>query len=405
MALSAAIYTSIHDIPTAIWSWPSSVQTPFLSYEFLSALEDSGSVDALATSAEALHPARSQTGWLSCHLVLCIDDQPVIFLPVYQKFHSYGEYVFDHGWAHAYQRHGIPYYPKLINAIPFTPVTGARMLCHPEAAKRIAVAFDLVDEPSPIEYCLQQMIPSLCQQLQVSSFHSLFLPPSVSANLAPDLAQRRSVQFNWHNRDYVDFNQFLDAMTSRKRKSIRKEREKIRQQGVIIDWFSGEHLSGQVMEQFYPLYRSTYLKRSGHEGYLEPEFFQFLATRFANNTLVMLANVSGQTVAGALFLFNQQGLYGRYWGAHEDIDGLHFEVCYYQGIDFAIAHRIPLFNPGTQGEHKILRGFEPTFCFSNHYLCEQGFHLAVKEFVERESTDVDAYLKYAETLLPFKTSG
>lgn len=404
MALSAAIYTNIHDIPSAVWSWSTSAQTPFLSYEFLSALEDSGSVDALATTAETLYPAGSHSGWLSCHLVLSIGEQPIIFLPAYQKSHSYGEYVFDQGWAHAYQRHGLAYYPKLINAIPFTPVTGSRMLCHPDAAEQIIAAFDLVDEPYPIEYCLQQMVPSVTQHLQASSFHTLFLPPPVSTNLAPRFAQRRSVQFNWHNRNYVDFKQFLEAMTSRKRKSIRKEREKIAGQGITIDWYSGEHLTDQVMEQFYPLYRTTYLKRSGHDGYLEPDFFQLLAERLANNTLVMLARVADKTVAGALFFFDQQGLYGRYWGAHEEIDGLHFEVCYYQGIEFAIMHQIPLFNPGTQGEHKILRGFEPTLCFSNHYLCEQRFHHAVKDFVERESNDIDAYLKYAESLLPFKTN-
>ncbi|WP_353506887.1 GNAT family N-acetyltransferase [Aliiglaciecola sp. LCG003] len=369
---------SVDDISKEIWDELSKNQGLFCRYDFLAALESSGSVGA-------------DTGWLPNHLVAYQQESLVAILPLYKKTHSYGEYVFDFAWAEAYQRHQMDYYPKLVNAIPFTPVTGVRCL--------------FVQDIDQTEL-LQQMVLFINQQLSLlgmSSFHSLF-PTQASSELmqSAGCSQRKSVQFQWFNRNYVDFDDFLATFTARRRKSVRKERQKVLAQQVMIKRYSGAELSATEMNFFYLCYCQTYLKRSGHTGYLTQAFFNQLLDRMPENLLLVIAHKHDKPIAGALYLFDQDQLCGRYWGALENVDGLHFECCYYQGIEFCIEKHLDSFNPGTQGEHKILRGFEPIFCYSNHWLADETFQQAVNRFIEQETPQIETYKITAAQLLPFK---
>lgn len=401
MALSWQPILSVNDITQQQWRQLSDdnpdYSTPFLSYLFLKGLEISGSVDG-------------KTGWHSYHIGIfdSVDEDQkddaetevknlIGFMPCYLKTHSYGEYVFDHAWANAYQHHQVPYYPKLVACIPFTPVTGSRMLVDassPHSFEKIT-AFVLASTDNILE------------QARASSLHCLFLPKYQSDRLAEDkLLQRLSVQFVWKNRAYEDFDAFMQEMTSRKRRSIRKERTAAlaisETETVTIKRLTGDLLTTEVLADFYLCYQQTYLKRSGHTGYLTNAFFDYLQTKMRDNILIVMAYSSGKCIASALFFYNDEQLFGRYWGALQDVSGLHFECCYYQGIEFAIEKKLSQFNPGTQGEHKILRGFEPTFCYSNHYLQHPDFQAAVDDFLQREKIGVRQYKLQGESVLPFK---
>lgn len=401
MALSWQPILSVDDITQQQWRQLSDdnpdYSTPFLSYLFLKGLEVSGSVDG-------------KTGWHSYHIGIFdsvdedqMDDAEtevknlIGFMPCYLKTHSYGEYVFDHAWANAYQHHQVPYYPKLVACIPFTPVTGSRMLVDvssPHSFEKIT-AFVLASTDNILE------------QARASSLHYLFLPKYQSDRLAEDkLLQRLSVQFVWKNRAYEDFDAFMQEMTSRKRRSIRKERTGAlaisETETVTIKRLTGDLLTTEVLADFYLCYQQTYLKRSGHTGYLTNAFFDYLQTKMRDNILIVMAYSSEKCIASALFFYNDEQLFGRYWGALQDVSGLHFECCYYQGIEFAIEKKLSQFNPGTQGEHKILRGFEPTFCYSNHYLQHPDFQAAVDDFLQREKIGVRQYKLQGESVLPFK---
>lgn len=371
---------SIDTLSKACWDTLIQNQDPFCSYHFLAALEHSGSVG-------------EQSGWLPFHLVAYQDDTMVGILPLYKKTHSYGEYVFDFAWAEAYHRHQLDYYPKLISAIPFTPVTGHRCLT--------------VDEHDPISMQLK-MIEFINEQLPLlglSSIHILFPQRHLSEKLEnAGLAIRTSVQFHWNNKGYSDFSDFLSSFTARRRKNVKKERQKIAHQGISITRFHGDKLTEKEMDFFYLCYCQTYLKRSGHSGYLTQQFFQEILHTMKENILIVIATKGEKRIAGALYFFDNTHLYGRYWGALEEADGLHFECCYYQGIEFCIENHLHVFNPGTQGEHKILRGFEPTYCYSNHYLVEPSFNDAVIRFIRQETPGIHAYKTSAEKVLPFKCS-
>lgn len=377
-ALHFQFINSIDQVPKGFWQQTKNGADPFCNYHFLAALEHSGSVSA-------------ETGWLPHHLIAYQGDTPVGMLPLYKKNHSYGEYVFDFAWAEAYDRHGIDYYPKLINAIPFTPVTGPRLF-----------STELVDEKTLIAAMfayLKQQLP----ELNVSSIHSLFITETISQVLRGQACkQRLSVQFQWFNRNYASFDDFTAQFTARRRKTVRKERAKIAAQGIQIDRFHGAALQSQQMDFFYHCYRQTYMKRSGHSGYLSKRFFENILENMTDNILLVIASREQVPIAGALYFFNQQQLCGRYWGAIEEADALHFECCYYQGIEFCIEHNIDSFNPGTQGEHKILRGFEPIYCYSNHWLVDEQFQAAVGRFIDQETSGIHAYKQNAEQLLPFR---
>lgn len=351
---------------------------PFARRPFLHALEASGSVTA-------------DTGWTPHHH----EHDSGAILPLYRKDHSYGEYVFDWAWADAYARAGLHYYPKLLSAIPFTPSTGPRMLdadLEPEESRRAIASWI-------------EQLPDTCHREQASGWHLLFPDSNLLSQFAePEFILRKGCQFHWFNRDYQSFDDFLDRMTARRRKTIRKERRRVAEQGIEVRMIEGSAMTADWLARFYAFYHTTYLKR-GMRGYLSQDFFQRLCTELADHTAFALAFRGQELVAGALFFHDQQTLYGRYWGCIEDIDCLHFETCYYQGIDYAIAKGLRRFDPGTQGEHKIPRGFEPTATWSAHWLAHREFHELVRRHIRQERTHIDAYMAEAETLLPFKAQG
>lgn len=376
MKYTTAFHQSILDIPQSDWAELTRDAGPFLQYAFLRALESSASVG-------------DETGWQPYFLTIYRQEKLVAAMPGYIKYDSYGEYVFDHGWAHAYEQHGMAYYPKWISAVPFTPVTGPRLL--------IAEP----DHTADICEIASQAISSLCES-GISSAHVLFHPLAESDKWRQQGYLRRySVQFVWYNYDYHSFSDFTAALTARKRKSLRKSREKLDTLGVTIEQRCGDDISDEHVAFFIRCYQTTYLKRSGHTGYLTEDFFKQIFADLKDNILLVNASRDGSPIASALFFFDKTGLYGRYWGALEPVDGLHFECCYNQGIAFAIAHDLPLFNPGTQGEHKILRGFEPTYCMSLHKLHDERFHLAVSDFLQRETPQIATYFTQAADVLPF----
>lgn len=370
--------TSIETIGQTIWDCLADGHSPFCQYPFLHALETSGSVGG-------------ETGWQPFHLVIYQNSEPVGILPLYKKTHSYGEYVFDFAWANTYRQHGINYYPKLVAAIPFTPVTGARLMLSAEVDK-------------------QQLLPTLCKEFThqltlsgMSSMHWLFVEQDISQLLHQHgQVQRQTVQFQWFNRHYSSFEDYLTHFNSRKRKNVKKERIKIINEGIKVVRLHGDNLTEENMRFFYHCYKQTYLKRSGHDGYLTEVFFQHIFENSHHNLMLVIALKDDQPIASALFIFDQNQLCGRYWGSLEEVHNLHFECCYYQGIEFCIEQNIAKFNPGTQGEHKILRGFEPIYCYSNHSLKELAFHEAVERFIQQENVQIEQYKNNAEKLLPFK---
>lgn len=370
--------TSLEKIGQTVWDSLAEGCDPFCQYKFLHALESSGSVG-------------QNSGWHPFHLVIYQNSVAVGILPLYKKTHSYGEYVFDFAWANTFRQYGLNYYPKLITAIPFTPVTGSRLMLNPKVNK---------------QQLLPLLIAEITKQLKLygmSSMHWLFLDKQTSDLLITrGQLQRRSVQFQWFNQQYSSFADYLERFNSRKRKSVKKERAKIVASGIRVVRLHGNDLSEENMQFFYNCYKQTYLKRSGHEGYLTAAFFKQLFKDLHPNLMLVVACKDEQPIASALFIYDHKQLCGRYWGALEEVDHLHFECCYYQGIEFCIEQNIPQFNPGTQGEHKILRGFEPIYCYSNHSLKEEAFHQAVERFVEQEKTNIEHYKFSAEQLLPFK---
>jgi uncharacterized protein len=370
---------AIGDIDRQQWNHLAAGAGPFLDYDFLQSLEQTDCVG-------------QRSGWQPCHLTVCHAGAAIAVMPLYKKSHSYGEYVFDFTWAEAYQRHGLQYYPKLISAIPFTPVTGPRLLCGKKLRSKLW--------PEVIrhlkQYCLQQGL---------SSLHLLFTDARTSNTVTEQqLLSRTSVQFHWFNRGYASFEEFVATFNSRKRKNLNKERARLTQAGVTCRRLTGSQISEQAMQDFYLCYRQTYLKRSGHSGYLTPAFFNRLREKMADNLLLVQAVKGDKLLASALLLFDEHHLYGRYWGALQEVDGLHFEVCYYQGIEFCITKGLQCFNPGTQGEHKIQRGFEPVYCYSDHWLAQPEFHQAVAKFLQQEAAHIRHYKAQAASLLPFRQS-
>lgn len=368
------IVEHMSDLNENAWQalWQS--QYPFIQHGFLTALEEAQCVGA-------------NSGWQPVYLVVEDGDSLVGAMPIYIKSHSYGEYVFDWSWADAYHHHGFDYYPKLINAIPFTPATGPRF-----AATNDQVA-----------QALLQAFIQLAQSVGASGVHCLFPSATCAKVLHADttFTQRLGTQFHWFNQNYSDFDAFLTTFASRKRKNIRKEREKARAQ-VTIARKLGKDLTEQDWRRFFGLYQRTYLKRSGRGGYLNEAFFIALGNALTNQVLMVQAYDTEQQLMGAaLYFYDDTTLYGRYWGAITEYDGLHFECCYYQGIEFAIERGLQRFDPGAQGEHKIARGFIPVLTQSFHQLFEPSFHDAVCDFTLKEGLAVREYCLDARTALPF----
>jgi len=350
---------------------------PFSQYAFHAALEQSGSVGG-------------NSGWQPLHLEVTQDGQPCALIPSYIKTHSWGEYVFDFEWANAYQRYGLDYYPKLISAVPFTPCAGPRIL--------LSQGTDL----STILTFLSQQLPHLCAQLKISSWHWLFTQePDWKIADNQSWHKRKGCQYHWYNQNYSQFEDFTARLTSRKRKSINKERRVIADQGITFTWQQGQDISLQALKEFYACYQSTYLKRS-QQGYLTYPFFCELLTQMPEKLLLVTASKDSLPLAYALFFVDDKTLYGRYWGCLEEVEFLHFETCYYQGIDYCVANNIAHFDAGAQGEHKLARGFLPKATHSYHYLAEPGFNEAIRQFCATEEEQIERYIKWAKTALPYK---
>jgi predicted N-acyltransferase len=384
----ASFHSSINDIDRERWNNLCGTDYPFLRHEFFSAMENSG-----CTS--------KATGWQPYHLSLTEKStaQVIAVMPLYIKHHSYGEYVFDWAWADAYQRHGLHYYPKLLNAIPFTPARGERW------------GIDSKFEEQEILAILQQAMTQEAKTNQLSSCHMLFINPEKESLIDPqDQWQTRvGYQYHWFNQKFTCFDDFLATMSSRKRKNILKEREKIKSQKITLITKVGNEITDEEWQQFYLFYQSTYYKRSGHQGYLSAEFFTAVAKNLTEHIVMIQAyspehssDDSSEFVAAALCFKDNKTLYGRYWGCKENYDALHFEACYYQGIEYAIKHRLTRFDPGAQGEHKIQRGFTPIRTFSSHWIENEEFSQAITRFLIEETKGVGQHINEATKLLPFK---
>mgnify|MGYP003683056877 CR=1 FL=1 len=381
---------SIHQISAAQWDGlfstsedPTHKHYPFVRHDFLAALEDSG-----CTSGDS--------GWEPQHLMVLDDQDPqtvLAVMPLFLKQHSYGEYVFDWAWADAYRRNAMDYYPKLLSAAPFTPATGPRL------ATKTGV------DRQKVIHTVVSFLSDYCQQHQLSSWHLLFLDKTETRHWQQGGSLTRvGCQFHWFNRDYRNFDDFLERFNSRKRKSVRKERRQVAEQGVTLTRLVGAQISDEDWHLFYQFYHTTYLKRSGGGGYLNRAFFESIARHLGEQILMVKAEQEGEgTIACALCFFDETHLYGRYWGCRVEVPGLHFEACYYQGIEFAIEQGLQVFDPGAQGEHKIQRGFEPTLTYSQHHLADPRFHQAVDNFLQQETPGVEEYQRDCATYLPFKS--
>lgn len=371
---------SIATIGATTWNGLAGTDNPFTRYEFLWGLEQTG----CTTTA---------TGWQPHHVLVQDGSEPVAVMPLYLKTNSYGEYVFDWSWANAYQSHGYRYYPKFVTAVPFTPSVGSRYFIRPGV------------EPGPVLALIRERIMSEAERIQGSSWHVLFPTPAQHDALADTgLLRRRGCQFHWHNKDYRDFEHFLEGLNSRKRKNIRKERERVAASGVTFDIVEGADIASERWQRFYDFYQSTYMMR-GMQGYLTREFFEYLSQAMPEQVVMNVARQEGKDIAAALFFKSSTTLFGRYWGSLRDYQFLHFETCYYQGQDYAIAQGLKRFDSGAQGEHKIQRGFEPIPTYSNHWIKDAGFAAAIENFLEEEAPHIDRYKEGAATLLPFRQDG
>ena len=347
---------------------------PFLRHEFLSALHDTG----CATAA---------TGWTPQFLLLKDQGRLAGAMPLYLKTHSYGEYVFDWAWADAYHRHGLDYYPKLLSAIPFTPVTGQRVLA---------------DTPEQCDRLINGAL-TLARKLGVSSFHCLF-PMREQAERMHGLGMmlRHGVQFHWTNCDYASFDDFLAGMNHDKRKKIRQERHKLRDAGIAFEWLEGAAISDQHWRFFARCYSQTY--REHHSTpYLNLDFFRRIGATLPEHTVLVIAKRDGKPIATSLNIRNRHSLFGRYWGTLEFHPALHFETCYYQGIEYCIARGMNTFEGGAQGEHKIARGLLPVETCSTHWLAHPEFAAAVEQFLARETHGMTHYVDELNERSPFKT--
>tara|TARA_R110001599_G_scaffold8651_12_gene42144 strand:+ start:11667 stop:12845 length:1179 start_codon:yes stop_codon:yes gene_type:complete len=374
----AEFIDSLARVNASEWDAVAGSDYPFLQHRFLYGLETTA-----CTTAD--------TGWQPCHLLLRRGAKLVGLLPLYLKAHSYGEYVFDWSWADAWQRSGLEYYPKLVSAVPFTPATGPR-LC-------VADGEDAADLWPAARAAIEQFASAR----GLSSWHLLF-PDEDTSNrlLAAGLPQRMTTQFHWFNANYRSFDDFLAEFASRKRKNLRRERERVAQQGLSLQLLRGAEISPADWQQFHRFYQTTYARRSGHGGYLTRDFFLQTAPSLGEQAIMVVARHSGQAVAAALYFRSSTTLYGRYWGCSADFDCLHFEACYYQGIEYCIAEGLQRFDPGAQGEHKIQRGFQPVHTYSNHWIADPRLAEAVADFTRRERPHIEAYREDAANLLPFR---
>lgn len=367
------IHTAISEIDAADWDALVG-DTPFLRHAFLNALETTGC-------------ASPETGWQPAHLTMRDGDRLTGAMPLYLKSHSYGEFVFDWAWADAYRRHGQHYYPKLLCAVPFSPVTGPRLLGEPGALPGLAAA--AVD---------------LAEERGLSSIHCLFPTAAQADELSGQgWLIRTDCQFHWRNRGYRDFDDFLDTFSSAKRKKVRRERRRVAEAGIRFRILHGGELDAALLDTIYRFYCMTYFER-GRSPYLTREFFAMIAEQLGRALVIILACQDAEPVGAAICLRSSDTLYGRHWGSDHEFHSLHFETCYYQGIDYCLREGLQYFDPGAQGQHKISRGFEPTTTYSAHWIADPEFRAAIGDYLARERPMMAEYREDASAHLPFKTS-
>ena len=370
-------HSAIAEIPADQWNRLAGNDSPFLRHEFLDAMERHGCVG-------------ESMGWVPQHLALRdAHGRLLAAAPCYLKFNSYGEFVFDWSWARACEQAGLNYYPKLLSAVPFTPVTGPRLL--------VGARADSAE--------LRRTVAGLLQRLAIendcSGVHVNFtLPEDQAALESAGFMRRHDLRFLWRNRGYRDFDDFLAGFRAQKRKKLHRERRKVAEAGISFRTLHGEEIDGAMWQRIFGFSQSTFL-RHGAAHYLNTRFLELLSERMPGSVMVKLAERGGEAVGAALFIRGSDCLYGRYWGSAGREDSLHFEACYYQGIEYCIEQGIALLDPGTQGEHKLARGFEPTLTSSAHWLAHDGLASAVRGYLERERQVIAEYAEAARQHLPF----
>jgi predicted N-acyltransferase len=375
--ITARQIESLGAVDAAAWNALAG-DNPLLRHEFLLAMETSGCVGP-------------GTAWEPCHLLLEeANGGLTAALPLFFKEDSRGEFVFDWSWADAYERAGLDYYPKLVSAVPFTPATGARMLV------------DTAGDADDARARLIDAALSIANDTGTSSLHVLFPQEGERTVLAgAGLLERKGCQFHWSNDDYADFDDFLGRFNSSKRKKAKRERRRIAEAGIRFDHLKGGAITTSEWDAIYEVYAQTFYRR-GRPPYLNRDFFDAVCATMPDNVLVILARYEQRPIAAAICFCGGDTLYGRYWGSVADFHSLHFETCYYQGIEYCIRERIARFEPGTQGEHKISRGFTPTPTWSFHWLREPAFYDAIQDYLERETSHVDSYMAHWDEHLPYR---
>ena len=373
----ARFLDSIAQISARDWNALAGNSQPFLRHEFLLALEESGC-------------AAPRTGWEPKHLV--IEDstgKAVAAMPLFRKGHSRGEFVFDFSWAGAYAEHGLKYYPKLLTAVPFTPVSGPRILLAPQADTK---ALTKLAVRSVIDYA---------KDAAFSSWHALFPSEETALDLErAGLILRRDCQFHWFNQGYESFEAFLSGFTAEKRKKAKRERRRVAEAGIEFDTRYGGDMDAALWRAVYSFYADTF-HRHGHEPYLNLDFFKRIAAAMPNDMMLKVARIGAEPIAVAIFFVGSEALYGRYWGAGGNFHSLHFEACYYQGIEYCIEKGLQRFEPGTQGEHKVPRGFVPTLTHSAHFIADPRFAAAIRDYAAREARGVDHYAAAVSEHVPY----
>jgi len=372
--IEVRFHDAVAELPAAAWNALRGDANPFVSHAFLDALERTGCI-------------RPDRGWQAHHLGLFEDGQLVAAAPLYLKGNSHGEFVFDWSWAGAWERAGGDYYPKLLCGVPYSPVPGPRLLAGQH------------ERTAELQHALVEAMRDEAVRHGLSSVHANFLQPDELAAFGDDWLGRSDVQFHWHNRGWHDFGDFLAALNHKKRKNILHERRQVEASGLAIEWRGGDSLDHDEWRRLHALYESTFDMKGNHAA-LTPAFFARMG-ELGPMAQIALARDGGTIVAMALFVCSDKVLYGRYWGATVDVPGLHFELCYYRGIEYAIARQFDRFEPGAQGEHKLARGFLPARTHSRHYLVHPGFRSAVAEALEHEASAIDAYADELLTHSPY----
>ena len=377
MRLRAEIIDRISRVRPAEWDALDATANPFLRHAFLEALEATDCVGA-------------GTGWQPGHVVVRdAEDRLVAAVPQYLKAHSWGEFVFDWSWARASEQAGLAYYPKLLSAIPFTPVTGPRLLV------------GAGEDSAELRGTLAGLLQRLAVENDCSGVHANFtLPEDQAALESAGFMRRHDLRFLWRNRGYSDFEDFLAGFRAQKRKKVHRERRRVAEAGIAFRTLHGGEIDAALWERIFGFSERTFL-RHGAGHYLNTRFLERLSERMPDSVMVKLAERGGAAVGAALFVRGPDCLYGRYWGSAGREDSLHFEACYYQGIDYCIEQGIGLLDPGTQGEHKLARGFEPTLTSSAHWLAHDGLASAVRSYLERERQLIAEYAEAARQHLPF----